>query len=73
MNVKPIGPATRTGAIGVRAAPLVELARRFWRYLHPGSPPRRPAIDALTDHLLADVGMDGPGYESATWERYIHR
>lgn len=27
----------------------------------------------LSDHLLADVGLNGPRYEQPTWERYIHR
>jgi len=30
-------------------------------------------FDALTDHVLSDIGMDRPGYKQPTWHRYIHR
>lgn len=45
----------------------------LWRYLRFGSRRRKRTLDTLSDHLLADVGLNGPGYEQATWQRYIHR
>jgi hypothetical protein len=32
-----------------------------------------PQLATLSDHLLADVGLDGPNGEQLTWERHIHR
>jgi hypothetical protein len=26
----------------------------------------------LSDHLLADIGLVGPGSEQPIWQRYIH-
>ncbi|HEV8391949.1 MAG TPA: hypothetical protein VGQ35_19000 [Dongiaceae bacterium] len=63
----------RTGESGVRPPAFLELMFGFWRKLRPGSRVRKPALDSLSDHLLADVGLTGPGYGQPTWERYIHR
>lgn len=71
--MNPTGPAMRTGESGVRPPAFLELMFGFWRRLRPGSRPRKPALDTLSDHLLDDVGLNGSGYEQATWERYIHR
>jgi hypothetical protein len=57
----------------VRTLPLVGLILAFWQGVRPRSHPRKPTLDRLSDHVLADIGLDGPGYEHATWERYIHR
>jgi len=62
----------RRGQI-VQAPTLQDLARALWRSLRPRSHARRQQLATLSDHLLADVGLDGPGYEQPTWERYIHR
>jgi hypothetical protein len=51
----------------------VDLARALWRRLRPRSHTRTRQLATLSDHLLADVGLDSPGYEQPTWERYIHR
>ena len=67
----PTGPATRTGC--VRLPTLLELTFSLWRHLRPGPRSRKSTLDTLSDHLLADVGLDGPGYKQPTWERYIHR
>jgi len=57
----------------VRLPTLLELTFSLWRHLRPGAHSRKPTLDRLSDHLLADVGLDGPGYEQPTWERYTHR
>jgi hypothetical protein len=62
----------RSGQI-VQAPGLLDLVRTLWRRMPPHRPTRMKGIAALSDHLLADVGLDGPGYEQPTWERYIHR
>ena len=67
------GPATRSDASGIRLPAPVELVFGFWTRLRSRSRPRKPAFDTLSDHLLVDVGLYGPGYEQPTWERYIHR
>ena len=67
------GPATPTDQSSVRVPTLPGLAFGLWRYLRFGPRPRKRALDTLSDHLLADVGLDGPGYEQPTWERYIRR
>ena len=60
----------RSGQI-VQAPSLPDLVRTLWRRLRPHT--RRRELATLSDHLLADVGLDGPGYEQPTWEHYIHR
>jgi uncharacterized protein YjiS (DUF1127 family) len=65
-------PVMRSGQI-VQAPTLQDLARALWRRLRPHSHARTRQLATLSDHLLADVGLDGPGYEQPTWERYIHR
>ena len=67
-----VKPVVRSGQI-VQAPSVQDLARALWRRLRPHSHPRTRQLATLSDHLLADVGLDGPGYEQATWERYIHR
>jgi hypothetical protein len=52
---------------------LLDLVRVLWRRLQPRSQARMQQVATLSDHLLADAGLDGPGYEQPTWERYIHR
>jgi uncharacterized protein YjiS (DUF1127 family) len=64
-------PVVRSGQI-VQAPALLDLARALWRRLRPGRH-RTRQLATLSDHLLVDVGLDGPGYEQPTWERYIHR
>jgi uncharacterized protein YjiS (DUF1127 family) len=65
-------PMVRSGQI-VRAPTLLDLAHALWRHLRPRSRTRTRKLATLSDHLLADVGLDGPDYEQPTWERYIHR
>jgi hypothetical protein len=65
-------PAVRDGG-EVAQAGLLALARAVWRRLPPRSHARTKPLATLSDHLLADVGLNGPGYEQPTWERYIHR
>jgi len=70
--MSPTGPAMRTRERGLRLPALLELMCGLWRHLRPGPRSRKPTLNRLSDHLLADVGLDGPG-EQPTWERYIHR
>jgi uncharacterized protein YjiS (DUF1127 family) len=65
-------PVMRSGQI-VQAPGLPDLARALWRRMRPRRHTRMPQLATVSDHLLADVGLDGPGYEQPTWERYIHR
>ena len=65
-------PVLRSGQI-VQAPSLLDLARALWRRLRPRSHTPTRQLATLSDHLLADVGLDRPGYEQPTWERYIHR
>ena len=67
------GPATRTAGSGVRSSALTGLSLAFTRLVQLLSRPRKPTLDRLSDHVLADIGLNGPGYEPSTWERYIHR
>ena len=57
----------------VHAPALLDLARMLWRRLRPRSHARMKRLATLSDHLLADVGLNGPRYEQPTWQRYIHR
>ena len=67
-------PAMRSGGShGARLPALLEFARTVWRRLRPRSRARMKRCAPLSDHLLADVGLNGPRYEQPTWERYIHR
>jgi hypothetical protein len=52
---------------------LLDLAHALWRHLRPRSHARTRKLATLSDHLLVDVGLNSPGYEQPTWERYIHR
>ena len=65
-------PMVRSGQI-LQAPSLLDLVRALWRRLRPLPQARMQRLATLSDHLLADVGLDGPGYEQPTWERYIHR
>ena len=66
-------PMVRSGQI-VRAPTLLDLAHALWRHLRPSrSHPRTRKLATLSDHLLADVGLNRPSCERPTWERYIHR
>ncbi len=65
-------PMVRSGQI-LQAPSLLDLVRALWRRLPPHRQTRTRQLATLSDHLLADVGLDGPGYEQPTWERYIHR
>ena len=65
-------PMVRSGQI-LQAPSLLDLVRALWRRLRPLQQTRMQRLATLSDHLLADVGLDGPGYEQPTWERYIHR
>jgi len=65
-------PAVRCGQI-VQAPSLLDLVRALWRCLRPRSHARTRRLATLSDHLLADVGLDSPGYEQPTWERFIRR
>lgn len=69
----PTGAFPRSVASALRPLTLLEAIFSLWRQARPGRHPRRPALDKASDHLLADIGLNGPGYERATWERYIHR
>lgn len=65
-------PVMRSGQI-VQAPGLPDLLRALWRRMRPRRHTRMRQLATVSDHLLADVGLDGPGYEQPTWERYIHR
>jgi uncharacterized protein YjiS (DUF1127 family) len=65
-------PVVRTGQI-VRAPTFLDLAHALWRQLRPQSHARTRKLATLSEHLLADVGLNSPRHEEPTWERYIHR
>ena len=65
-------PVVRSGQV-VQAPTLLDLAHTLWRHLRPRSHARSRKLATLSEHLLADIGLDGPNYEQPTWERYIHR
>jgi uncharacterized protein YjiS (DUF1127 family) len=65
-------PVVRSGRV-VQAPALLDLVRTLWRRLRPRSQARMPQLAILSDHLLADVGLNRPSYEQPTWERHIHR
>jgi uncharacterized protein YjiS (DUF1127 family) len=65
-------PVVRSGQI-VQAPALLDLVRALWRRLRPRSQARRRRLATLSDHLLADIGLNGPDNEQPTWQRYIHR
>ena len=65
-------PMVRSGQI-LQAPSLLDLVRALWQRLRPLPQTRMRQLATLSDHLLADIGLDGPGYEQPTWERYIHR
>jgi uncharacterized protein YjiS (DUF1127 family) len=67
------GPATHRGKSGVRAPTLLDLTRKIWRYLRLRPRRRKRKLESLPNHLFADVGLNGPGYERPTWDDYIHR
>ena len=58
---------------GSQVPALLDLLRVVWRRLRPHSHARMQRLATLSDHLLADVGLNGPVHERPTWERYIHR
>jgi hypothetical protein len=41
--------------------------------LHLRLRPRKRSLETVSDHLLADLGLNRPGYAQPTLERYIHR
>jgi uncharacterized protein YjiS (DUF1127 family) len=63
----------RSGGQIVQAPTLLDLVRTVWRRLRPRSPARMQRLATLSDHLLADVGLNGPDHEQPTWEHHIHR
>ena len=65
-------PVMRSGQI-VQAPTLLDMAHALWRRLWPRPHARTRKLATLSDHLLADVGLNRPSYEQPTWERYIHR
>jgi hypothetical protein len=65
-------PVVRSGGQVAQAPAFPALMRMVWRRLRPHSRAHATAR-TLSDHLLADVGLNGPGNERLTWERYIHR
>lgn len=66
------GPAMQTQA-GAPAPTLAGLALGFWRRLQLRLRPRKRSLETMSDHLLADLGLNRPGYAQPTLERYIHR
>jgi len=64
-------PAVRNVGQVAQAA-LLDLVLAVWRRLPPRSPARTKPLDSLSDHLLADVGLNRPRREQPTWERPIH-
>lgn len=65
-------PVLRSGH-AVQAPTVLDLARALWRRLRKRPHARKQEVATLSDHLLADVGLNGPGCGLPTWERYIHR
>jgi hypothetical protein len=65
-------PAVRSGG-QIEQAALLDLVLAVWRRLRPRSHARTRPLAILSDHLLADAGLNGPRYEQPTWERFIHR
>jgi hypothetical protein len=57
----------------IEQAALLDLVLAVWRRLRPRSHARKKPLATLSDHLLADAGLNGPRHEQPTWERYIHR
>ena len=57
----------------VQAPTVLDLVRAFWRRLRRRLHARKQEVATLSDHLLADIGLNGPGCGVPTWERYIHR
>ena len=68
-STKPVLRSSRS----VQAPALLEVARALWRRLRPRSQARTQRLAALSDHLLADVGLNRPSDQQPTWARYIHR
>lgn len=66
-------PAMRSGSHGARLPALLEFARTVWRRLRPRSRARMKRCAPLSDHLLADVGLNGPRYEQPAGVRTIRR
>ena len=66
-------PLVRNVGQTVHAPALLDLAHALWQRLRPRSHARKQGVAALSDHLLADVGLNSSRYEQPTWERYIHR
>lgn len=66
-------PVVRNVGQTVHAPALLDLAHALWQRLRPRSHARKQGVAALSDHLLADVGLNSSRYEQPTWERYIHR
>lgn len=65
-------PVVRSGRV-VQTPALPDVARTLWRHLWPRSRARRQRLATLSDHLLADAGLNHPGDEQPTWTHYIHR
>lgn len=66
-------PVVRNVGQTVPVPGLLDLARTLWRHLWPRSRTRMKRLTTLSDHLLADVGLNSRRHEQPTWERYTHR
>lgn len=57
----------------VQAPTVLDLARALWRRLRQRRRARKQEVATLSDHLLADIGLNAPCRALPTWERNIHR
>lgn len=57
----------------VQAPTVLDLARTLWRRLRQRRRTRKQELATLSDHLLADIGLNAPCRGLPTWERTIHR
>ena len=57
----------------VPTSTLLDLVRALWRRLRPRSQARTRRLATLSDHMLADIGLNNPISQQPTWQHYIHR
>jgi uncharacterized protein YjiS (DUF1127 family) len=68
-STKPVMPCGQA----VQAPTLLDLARALWRRLRQRPHARKQEVATLSDHLLADIGLNRPCRALPTRERHIHR
>jgi hypothetical protein len=68
-STKPVLPSGQA----MHAPTLLGLAHALWRRLRQRPYARKQEVATLSDHLLADIGLNAPCRALPTWERHIHR